>query len=326
MQGDFFLTQWAFLGMRWLYETLTNESIVLTVIIATLIIRCLTVFGDIKSRKSSMDMQRIQPQLDKIRKKYENDPQRLNVEQRKIMKENNVSMFGGCLPMLFTLPLFFVFIGAFRQWGNEMMAKLIVTMDADPAAGLEFFKHFKFLWVNNMWAADNGFKPVIMQATEFFSKANAKLPNLLYFIENPSALETFVRLGFFTPAQGGGYTLAAATEQLTARYNELLAPCINLYAGQNNGWFIFPLLACVTTFFSSWIMMRKQPKTDATGGSSKMMQYTMPLLSFWFCLTSNAAFALYWTASNVFSLITTILINRRFDQKAAEAAVEVPRK
>ena len=110
MQGDFFLTQWAFRGMQFLYETLTGENIILTVIIATLIIRCLTVFGDIKSRQSAIKMQTVQPQLDKLRKKYENDPQRLTREQRKFMKDNNVSMFGGCLPMLITMPLFFVFI------------------------------------------------------------------------------------------------------------------------------------------------------------------------------------------------------------------------
>ena len=62
MVGDFPLTQWAFLGMRWLYETLTNENIVLTIIIATLLIRLLTVFGDIRSRKSSMKMAAVQPQ------------------------------------------------------------------------------------------------------------------------------------------------------------------------------------------------------------------------------------------------------------------------
>jgi membrane protein insertase Oxa1/YidC/SpoIIIJ len=42
LQGDFFLTQWAFLGMRWLYESLTAENIVLTIIISTLFIRALT--------------------------------------------------------------------------------------------------------------------------------------------------------------------------------------------------------------------------------------------------------------------------------------------
>ena len=90
MQGDFFLTQWAFLGMRWLYETLTNESIVLTILIATLIIKLLSVFGDIKSRKSTMKMQAIQPQIQKLQKKYENNafisPERAQQEYNRLMK------------------------------------------------------------------------------------------------------------------------------------------------------------------------------------------------------------------------------------------------
>ena len=142
MQGDFFITQWAFLGMRWLYEALTNESIILTIIISTLFIRLLTVFGDIRSRKSSMKMAAVQPQLDKLKKKYEKDPQRLNAEQQKFMRENGVSMFGGCLPMLITMPLFFIFIAAFRQWGNEMMVRLILTLDDNKDKGIELFQTF----------------------------------------------------------------------------------------------------------------------------------------------------------------------------------------
>ena len=331
MSGDFFLTQWAFLGMRWLYETLTNGSIFWTVILSTLIIRCATVFGDIRSRKTSMKMQLIQPQIDRLQKKYANDPQRLSVEQRKLMKDNDVSLFGGCLPMLFTLPIFFIFIAAFRQWGYEMQVKLIVAMDANPEEGIELFKSFRFLWVNNMWAADNGFKPVIMQASEFFSAAMKKLPDLMYFKEHPEALDTFERLGFFIKSDGI-YALASITEELTAKYNALLQPCMDLYAGHNNGWFVFPVLSAATTFLSSWIMMKgqnankkeepdgKSNTADAAKSTGKMMTWMMPLMSFYFCLISNATFALYWTVSNVFSTLSTMVLNRQFAKKVSVSA------
>lgn len=68
MHNDFFLTQWVFLGMRWLYESVTAQNIALTVIISTILIKAITVIGDIKSRKSSAKMQTIQPQMDKLRK------------------------------------------------------------------------------------------------------------------------------------------------------------------------------------------------------------------------------------------------------------------
>ena len=323
MQGDFFITQWAFLGMRWLYEALTNESIVLTIIIATLIIRGLTVFGDINSRKSSMKMAAVQPELDKLRKKYEKDPQRLNTEQQKLMRERGVSMFGGCLPMLITMPLFFIFIAAFRQWGNEMMVRLILAMDDNKDKGLELFQSFKFFWVNNIWMPDNGFSPVIATAKEFFGTANAKLPQLLYFQEHPEALQRFVDMGFFVK-NGSTYTMAAITDDLTTRYATLMAPCADLYQGLNNGWFVFPVLAGATTYLSTWIMQKNQPKSDATASTNKMMNWLMPIMSFVFCLQYNASFAVYWTFSNIFSLGTSLLINRSFaKQKAALTEVVV---
>lgn len=345
MQGDFFLTQWVFLGMRWLFENITGESIVLTVVISTIIIRALTVIGDIKSRQSSMKMQGIQPQLDKIRKKYENDPERMNRESQKLMKENGVSMFGGCLPLLFTMPLFFIFIAAFRQWGSEMMVKLIVKMNEDPAAGLEMFKNFKFLWVNNMWQPDSGLQPVIQTAESLFAPANA-VNRLLIFQEHPEYGDLFVKLGFFVKdaSQASGYalnTVQAAAQAATGcacgtagttsslaqstldAYNRIMAPCVNLYAGHNNGWFVFPIVCGATTFLSSWIMNRNQPKNETTQGSMKLMQWMMPVMTLVFCLTSNACFALYWCVSNIASMVTTLLINKSFaKQAAAEGATD----
>jgi YidC/Oxa1 family membrane protein insertase len=303
--------------MRWLYEALTNQSIVLTIIIATLIIRGLTVFGDIRSRKSSMKMAAVQPQLDKVKKKYEKDPQRLNAESQKIMRENGVSMFGGCLPMLITMPLFFIFIAAFRQWGNEMMVRLILTLDDNTANGIQLFESFKFFWINNVWMPDNGFSPVVETAEKFFSAANNTLPKLLYFQEHPEALQRFVDLGFFVK-NGDAYALATLTDELTTKFNTLMAPCADLYKGYNNGWFLFPVLAGASTYLSTWIMQKNQPKSDATASTNKLMNWLMPAMSFVFCLQYNASFAIYWTFSNIFSLGTSLLINRSFAKKKAE--------
>ena len=42
--------------MRWIYENVTAESIFWTILVSTIVIRGITVFGDIQSRKSSMKM------------------------------------------------------------------------------------------------------------------------------------------------------------------------------------------------------------------------------------------------------------------------------
>jgi YidC/Oxa1 family membrane protein insertase len=65
--------------------------------------------------KSSLKMMRIQPRLDALKKKYANlkinDPKRaeMQTEQMAIMKEEGVNMYGGCLPLLLQMPLFFAY-------------------------------------------------------------------------------------------------------------------------------------------------------------------------------------------------------------------------
>ena len=69
----------------------------------------------IQMMKSSLKMQRIQPQMDVIKAKYAKykatDPRKQEM-QREIMdlqKREGVNMFGGCLPMLIQWPLLFGF-------------------------------------------------------------------------------------------------------------------------------------------------------------------------------------------------------------------------
>ena len=134
---------------------------------------------------------------------------------------------------------------------------------------------------------------------------------MLYFQQNPDALQRFVDLGFFVKS-GDTYALATLTDELATKYTTLMAPCADLYKGFNNGWFIFPILAGGSTYLSTWIMQKNQPKSDATASTNKVMNWLMPVMSFVFCLQYNASFAVYWTFSNIFSLGTTLLINRSF--------------
>ena len=85
----------------------SGASYILTIALFTLIIRLLILPFNIKASKSNARMQEIQPELSAIQKKYANDPQKMQAEYSKCMKENNVSMFGGCLPSLLPLPILF---------------------------------------------------------------------------------------------------------------------------------------------------------------------------------------------------------------------------
>lgn len=353
MTGDFFLTQWFFLGMRWLCENVLSNNIFLTILISTVLLRLLTLFSDIKQRKSSAKTAEIQPQLEVLNKRYANDPQRLQQEQAKLMKESGVSMFSGCLPMILTLVLLFCFIAAFRFWGFEQDVKTLTETSANIAVAMkdlgyaeaddtdaecmdklskldknkvdkvyektaisETAKNSEFLWINNIWQPDNGFSPVVVPAETFFGANYKSTKKLIYFEEHPEEKEKLKELGIFYD-ETEGYKDMSKDEQKKlqdaayARYNELMTPLTLHHSGHNNGWFILPVLSTLFQLLYIWYNQKHTPQaaSNAQGqGSMKLMLYIMPVMSFVFCLSYTAAFALYWTLSSITMLIVNILL------------------
>jgi len=52
------------------------------------------------------NMQKIQPEVERIRKKYDKDPQKLNEAMMALYKDNKINPLSGCLPMLVQMPFF----------------------------------------------------------------------------------------------------------------------------------------------------------------------------------------------------------------------------
>ncbi len=311
MQNDFFLTTWFLEAMKWVYGNV--NSVFLTILICTVVLKLITLFSDIKTRRSSMDMANLQPEIQKIQKKYANDPQKAQQAQSKLMKERGVSMWGSCLPMLITMPLFFCFLAAFRFWGYEETIRLLV--EDNPAQILE---SFKFLWITNIWQPDSGLAPVVMKAKDFL--AIPKLENLIYLQNNPGVWQKLVDMGLAAVngvnAEGLTTYVFLKTDAAQAAYTAAVQPLLDLYTGYSNGWFILPLLAGATNFLSSWLMQRGQPQNPQTNSTNKMMMWMFPIMSVWFCLTYNAAFAMYWSISSICMIITNLVLNKKYPRVA----------
>ena len=313
MTGDFFLTNWFLEAMRWIYSLTCaiSESgfgnVFLTILISTILLRALTIFSDIKTRKSSAKMAEVQPEIQRLQKKYANDPRRFQAEQTKLMKEKGVSMWGSCLPMLITMPLFFCFIAAFRYWGYEMNLRLLVDENA-----MELFKSFKFLWINNIWQPDNGLTPVLANGASFL--ATPQLSNLLY-LQEPGVGEKLVEMGLAVTKvyQGGVSYQLLSNDAAIAIYDAAIQPFLDVYKGYNNGWFIMSILAGGTNFLSAWLMTKNAPAANEEAAkSTKWMNYLFPVMSFIFCLNYNAAFAIYWTLTSVIMIIVNLILNKKF--------------
>ncbi|HSN91678.1 MAG TPA: membrane protein insertase YidC [Anaeromyxobacteraceae bacterium] len=83
-----------------------------------------------KSMKSMNQMRRLQPEIEKLKKKYGDDRERLSLEQMKLFQQHKVNPLGGCLPMLIQLPIWFA---------------LYATLQTS----VELYRE-PFLWVNDL--------------------------------------------------------------------------------------------------------------------------------------------------------------------------------
>ncbi len=85
------------------------------IIIITVLFNLLMLPTRFMMMKSSLKMMRIQPKVEELKKRYAhlkmNDPKRaeMNAEMMTLYKTEGVNMYGGCLPLIIQMPLFFAY-------------------------------------------------------------------------------------------------------------------------------------------------------------------------------------------------------------------------
>ena len=109
---DFIARPFGWLLMQ-IYDLFGSYGIAL--IIFTLLAKLVLLPFQMKSKKSMIGMQRIQPKMKELEKKYKDDKERYALAVQQLYKEEGVSMMGGCLPLLLTLPIMFALYSVIRE-------------------------------------------------------------------------------------------------------------------------------------------------------------------------------------------------------------------
>lgn len=104
-------------GIYSIFHTYAVSIIILTVVIMGLLTPL-----TIRSTRSMLAMQALQPEMQKLRAKYKGaeNRQQLNEEMMKLYKEHGVSPTGGCLPMFLQMPAFIVLYDTIRGLANTV--------------------------------------------------------------------------------------------------------------------------------------------------------------------------------------------------------------
>jgi YidC/Oxa1 family membrane protein insertase len=97
--------------LAWFYSLVPNYAAAIAMM--TILIMLLLTPLTLKSTKSMLELQRIQPEMKRIQQEYRGDRQAMNEALMALYKEHKVNPLGGCLPLLIQAPIWIVMYRVF---------------------------------------------------------------------------------------------------------------------------------------------------------------------------------------------------------------------
>lgn len=98
--------------LRFFYNV--SNDYALSIILFTILTRIILVPLTISQMRSMSAMKLLQPEIDKINKKYKNDKMKQSEQLQKLYKENNINPAAGCLPLLIQFPIIMSMYGVVK--------------------------------------------------------------------------------------------------------------------------------------------------------------------------------------------------------------------
>ena len=298
------------MALGWIIKTIYDlvQNYGVAIILFTIVMKLLLLPLNIKSQKAMKKQQKIQPILVELQKKYANDQQKLQQETMKLYKENNVSMMGGCLPMLLQMPILialyqaiqkpltYMFNVPYKEIPQDIVTK--VTELAQSAGQTVTGDTAKY--VSNLMQTGQ------IDISSWAGQVGGKLH------------EWYINFNFL------GLDLSRKPQEAL---NALADPMNNLGVLL---LIIIPVLAVISSVLQSKISMKQsgqdKAQNEQTQSMNSMMKWMMPLMTGWFTLILPAGIGLYWIISGVVQIIQQLALNYYFDKKGEDFVVKVPEK
>lgn len=315
-----------------------------SIVVFTLLIKLILSPFDYKSRVSMRKTTKIQPQIAAIQKKYAKDQDKMNQKMSELYRKEKINPLSSCLPMLLTMPVLFAMFAAMRMMANEQQIQQAFAILQGNAPAVE-----GWLWIKNVWMPDSPFSPVwpdlsILQqisADRWVAGINALDPAVWSSIQTSISNATGVLIdpavfkGNLQSYVNAIYTTMSQTPSYVEHVAKLPGFSFNLIITQlevfrnYNGFFILPVVSAVSQFLMTKMQggaetapaASNDPKAQSQQSTSNFMKWFFPLFSLWICAGYNAAFAIYWVASNLFAMAETFAINKYLDMKEKKESI-----
>ncbi|MCL1998526.1 MAG: YidC/Oxa1 family membrane protein insertase [Turicibacter sp.] len=287
------------------------HSLGLSIILLTIIVRTLMLPLAIKQHKSMMEMQRLTPEVNKIRNKYtgkkdQKTQQQMNAEIQKLYSDNKVNPLGGCLPLLVQMPLFIGLSFIMRQsYRYVTQLGALFSQISQGLSGREIMPWNDYVLIMNELAVplapqgmldagslDLSYIPDVNRILDAFSPvewntlfANIPVEHLPYFTElygQITAIQTFF-----------GMVLTEST---------------------GIGWpgILIPILAIASALLTSYIAMKYSVVTDERmRQQQRIMMIFMPIIMGAMTIGLPAGVGIFWITSSLYQAVQQLLISKK---------------
>ena len=316
-------------------ELIGITNIGLSIILFTLVVYLLMTPLQIKQQKFSKLNAVMQPEIQKIQKKYngkkdQDSMMKQNEEISAVYQKYGVSPTGSCVQLLIQMPVLLAlyqviyhipgYITGVRNVFTGLTAK-IMSVDG-------------FGSIISQFLTDNKITMTGISANTEFTKTTTI--DFLYKL-SPSQLEKFSQISDFS----GFSDLFDKVAQQTSHMNTFLnlnisdTPLAIIKSGMAQGGaagyllvfsaVMVPILAWLTQWMNYKLM--PQPKQapnsepSAMEASMKSMNTFMPIMSAVFCFTFPVGIGIYWVIGAVIRCIQQLVINRKMEQMDMEELV-----
>ncbi|MCQ2406927.1 MAG: YidC/Oxa1 family membrane protein insertase [Oscillospiraceae bacterium] len=266
------------------YQIIPSYGICL--ILFSLVVKLLTMPMTYKMQVNQARQSLLAPKLEKLRKSYANNQQRLQEEQNKLFQAEGINQTAGCLGSILTMVLV---LGVYQVVLRPLTYVLRISADQiNEAKGLlEQFLTSQDIVVKNLSARPELFILKYMNSNpEIFSSIEGFNEKVVNFNNN------FL-----------GFDLAGIPS---------LHP--------ENGWSVtafllvlLPVISAIVQLISTFVTQNHTKKANPAApqmGSMNLMLYMSPLITIWIGMSVPAGLSFYWLANGAISLITQVMLYR----------------
>ncbi len=193
-----------------IFAMTSEHNVGICIILFTIVVYLIMIPLNAKQQKSARLMNRINPEIKAIQAKYSGkkdneSAMKMNAETQAVYAKYGVSPFGGCLPMLISLPIIWALYGTIRNIANY----IDISGGANIFLGLDVMKTPKENASTTIFAYAI---PVLAVVFQFINTQMIQMKNKSNDTnEKDSMAQSMKMMNYFMPLMSGFFTLTLST-------------------------------------------------------------------------------------------------------------------